>query len=73
MATEEYSIGYEAGYQDGLNAAVDETPARVQLTDDEIRAAYESVYIYRAVMGHGSFSFAHAVIAAYEAKNGHGG
>jgi len=30
MATEEYSIGYDAGYQDGWNAAMDENPKQEQ-------------------------------------------
>jgi hypothetical protein len=30
MATEEYSIGYDAGYQDGWNAAIDEEPKQEQ-------------------------------------------
>jgi len=39
MATEQYSIGYEEGYQDGWNAAVGDAPPKrewVGLTDDEI-------------------------------------
>lgn len=30
MATEEYSIGYDAGYQDGWNAAIDKKPKQEQ-------------------------------------------
>jgi len=39
MATEEYQIGYEAGYQDGWNEA--QKPF-VGLTDEEIRACIAS-------------------------------
>ena len=41
MATEQYSIGYEEGFQNGWNAAVDSLPAqRKPLTNDEIWDAY---------------------------------
>lgn len=37
MATEQYSIGYEEGFQNGWNAAVDSLPAqRKPLTDGRI-------------------------------------
>jgi hypothetical protein len=39
MATEQYSIGYEEGYQDGWNAAVGDAPPKrewVGLTDEQI-------------------------------------
>jgi hypothetical protein len=39
VATEQYSIGYEEGYQDGWNAAVGDAPPKrewVELTDEEI-------------------------------------
>jgi len=45
MATEEYSVGYEAGYQDGWNAATDATPPQrtwVGLTDEEIDDLFEA-------------------------------
>lgn len=44
MSTEEYSVGYEAGYQDGWNACVDSTqPAQEvpRLSDGEIRVAFD--------------------------------
>ena len=38
MATEQYSIGYEEGFQNGWNAAVDSLPAqRKPLTDEQKR------------------------------------
>ena len=40
MATEQYSIGYEEGFQNGWNAAVDSLPAqRKPLTDEQIIAS----------------------------------
>lgn len=39
-----------------------------ELTDEQIRAAYETVYPNRGVMGHGSFSFARAILAAAKAQ-----
>jgi len=42
VATEQYSIGYEEGFQNGWNAAVDSLPAqRKPLTDDEITSLWE--------------------------------
>ena len=37
MATEEYSVGYDAGYQDGWNAASGPAAQWVGLTDEEVR------------------------------------
>ncbi len=40
MATEQYSIGYEEGYQDGWNAAVVDAPPKrewVGLTSEEVK------------------------------------
>lgn len=41
MATEQYSIGYEEGFQNGWNAAVDSLPAqRKPLTDEDCTRIY---------------------------------
>lgn len=40
MATEEYSIGYKEGYQEGWNAAIENAPPKREwqsLTDEQIR------------------------------------
>jgi hypothetical protein len=42
MATEEYSIGYEQGKQDGFNEAMAQQRTWVGLTDEEIRACIAS-------------------------------
>ena len=35
MTTEQYAIGYETGYQDGWNAAMEQPAKREPLTDEE--------------------------------------
>ena len=42
MATEEFSVGYNEGYDAGWNAAQDERKPWVGLTDQELMAVYES-------------------------------
>lgn len=61
--SEEYSVGYEAGYQDGWNAAVEQPVRTKDLTDDEIEAIHgcpPAEWVRR---------FARAVIAADREKN----
>ena len=43
MATEEYSVGYEAGYQEGWNKAIDSLaqPERQPLTDEQQEEMYQ--------------------------------
>ena len=69
MSTEEYTIGYEAGYQDGWNAAMEQQPAkREPLTYEEL----ESIGKQQdpcVLLHHNVLAFARAIIAAYEAKN----
>jgi hypothetical protein len=45
MTTEQYAIGYEAGYQDGWNAAMEQQPSEQTLMDDEalLRQALEAL------------------------------
>ena len=45
MATEQYSIGYEEGFQNGWNAAVDSLPAqRKPLTDEQLSAIGSKIF-----------------------------
>jgi hypothetical protein len=61
MATEEYQVGYEAGYQDGWNAA--QKPF-VGLTDDEITDIWAETTPY-----YHEDDFARAIEAKLKEKN----
>ena len=74
--SEEYSVGYEEGYQAGWNAAIDAYTApqpvkEVELTDADVEALFwkwKSTTEYPVPL----FEFrdiARAVIAAYKEKN----
>ena len=71
MATEEYSVGYDAGYQAGWNEAMDAqtTPPQrtwVGLTDEEIAELW---YDFRdRDMGY-AVRFAHVLEAKLKEKN----
>ena len=65
--SEEYSVGYEAGYQDGWNAAVEQPVRTKDLTDDEIcevTGCNKDAPLWLAVSG-----IARAIIAADREKN----
>ena len=66
MATEQYSIGYEEGFQNGWNAAVDSLPAqRKPLTDEEILSIARDHYNPHQ---RPEISFARAIEAAHGIK-----
>ena len=62
MATEEYQVGYEAGYQDGWNAA--QKPF-IGLTDEEILSTLDLVAYDTQV-----FEQAYSIEAKLREKNG---
>ena len=67
---EEYSVGYEAGYQDGWNAAVEQPVRTKDLTDDEIwNDVYDASKHWSGFDDFNVIEFARAVIAAYKEKN----
>ena len=53
--SEEFSVGYDQGYQDGWNECVDAKREWVSLTDDEIRKLFngyvapENLLMFRAI------------------------
>ena len=46
MTTEQYSIGYDEGYQDGWNAAMEAKPARKPLTNEEMEKIAAEYWLY---------------------------
>jgi len=65
MTTEQYSIGYDEGYQAGWNAAMDAKPAqRKPLTYEEIEAIGRGI----SAEDYGIFAIARAIEAAHGIK-----
>lgn len=79
MATEEYSVGYNEGYQEGWNAALGSAPPKrewVDLTDDEIEDVRRKTFMafQDAIAGRGAgkldaTNYAKNLIDAFKEKN----
>lgn len=72
MTTEQYSIGYEAGYQDGFNEALAEQDKQEPVAKERILelAKQERVLIPGLIGFQDSLvEFARAVIKVYQEKN----
>lgn len=76
MTTEQYSIGYDEGYQDGWNAAMDTSPQRkpwVGLTDEAIWLEYQTLWPFHPAeeprLAADIAKFARAIEAKLKDKN----
>lgn len=69
--SEEYSVGYDDGYQDGWNAAQDEKPvAWVGLTEDEVAVLMMEAWGCASIAPQSAPKFARAIEAKLRERNG---